>query len=238
MAVSNTGTDFSGVHSISGTRYLVANGTIPSGTTLTVAIVVWTNHGETLNAVAWDPTGLNEPMTLIDEIDLVGGSADCAVSMYGIVNPTAQTADMRADFGASPINPCAILYCRSFTGTATSSVAAATNAVNSATNTTDTDTTSVASGGSSGNLLLFGGGISGDDGNPASNAEGWTEVSDSIDSGGGAGNNQDASLYVAEKAAPSGITVTWAVSDQNAGIIIELVAGGITQQAMYHYRNH
>lgn len=228
MAVSAVGTDFSNVHSVGTGQQLVdASGTIPSGATITIAIAVWNNHGEDLGTVTWDPTGNNEAFTKIVETTLDGDSSDVAVSIWGLVSPTPATALVRGDWGGSPTNPCAILYCRSYSGTPSDTVANATNVVGSATDKTGTgNTTTISSGGSSGNLLLFGGGGVGADMVPASNAESWTEISDSLTSGGGAGNNQDCSIYIAEKAAAAGITVTWGATDECAGHVIELVAAG------------
>lgn len=224
MTVTAVGTNFSAVHSVSGTRYLDPTGTVPSGASLLLCTVVWNNHGQAAPSVTWDPSGVAESMTSIVATTLDGDSSDTAVAVYGVVSPTAKTANIRVDFGSGATAPCAIAIGHSYSGSDTTDLATATNVVGSATNKAASTTTVITSGGSAGNHLVFCGGGSGDDMVPASNAESWTEISDSVNSGGGAGNNQDCSLYIAEKAAAAGITVTWGASDENAGHIIELVA--------------
>jgi hypothetical protein len=163
-------------------------------------------------------------LTAIGATTAAGDSSDVAVKVWGVVSPGAKTATARGDWGSSPVNDCAALYCINITGCDTASVAAATNVGNEQVNNTAGTTTTVSSGGTTGNLNIFFGAGSGADMTPASNAESWTEIEDTLDTGGGEGNNQDLSVYIAEISGAAGITVTWAASDENAGIVIEIVA--------------
>jgi len=230
---SRVGSESSAVHTVTGGQQNVdATHTTTADTDLLLVIGFWNNQLEDMNDALFDSVS----MTSIGSTTAAGDSTDTAVHVWGVVSPGAKTATARGDWGASPNNPCAALYCINIKDTDTASVAAATNVGNEQVNNTAGTTTTISSGGSAGNLnICFASGL-GDDMTPASNAESWTEVEDTLDTGGGQGNNGDLSVYIAEKEGAAGITITWAATDENAGIVIELVAA--PQTATMLIRQH
>jgi MSHA pilin protein MshD len=59
--------------------------------------VVSSNTFPTISSVVWDPTGVNEPLSLIASANY---AADARSAVYGRVNPTAKTATMRVTLSA------------------------------------------------------------------------------------------------------------------------------------------
>jgi hypothetical protein len=115
-----------------------------SATVLIVGFEVDTSTPGTLS-VTWDEGGTNQVMTQIGStLTITGGNAPASLSLWGVVNPiTGLKAIGFASTGAagtSPVYICGV----SFTGSATSSVAAATegNASNNATSSSFSVTTS------------------------------------------------------------------------------------------------
>jgi hypothetical protein len=222
MAITNTGTDVNGVHSVQGTRYITKEMTVPADAEILLVALVWNNPAEDVIDVTWDGT----TMTKIYATPQTGGSSDCAAEIWGILNPDPTTGNVSGDWGSTPVNPCAILYARCYKGIDTTNLATATNNIDTDEDLDGSNTISLASGGSSGNLLIGLCGGVGDDMIPATNSEGWTEIAE-IESGGGAGNNQDCSLYLVETVAPDSLTVTFGAIDENCGLVIELVAATV-----------
>jgi len=232
---SRTGAESSGVHSDpAGQQFIDVTHTTPADTTILIVIGMWNGHAQAMEDALFDGVG----MAVIAETTRAGDSTDTAVKVWGLVIPGAKTATARGDWGASPVNDCAALYCINYKDTKTSSVVSATNDIGEDVNNEASNDTTIASGGTVGNKLLFSGSGLGDDMTPASNAESWTEIEDTLDTGGGQGNNQDLSVYICEKDSASGITVTWAATDENAGIIIELVAAGGAMMAKMMQEGH
>jgi Tfp pilus assembly protein PilV len=75
-----TGSTINVTHTISGAnRYVFVQ-------------VVNSNSWPSITSVVWDPTGVNEPLSLIAQR---AHASDVRNSLYGLVNPTAKTATMR-----------------------------------------------------------------------------------------------------------------------------------------------
>lgn len=79
--------------------------------------------------------------------------------------------------------------------------------------------------GSSPDILILGAGFVGADGTPATNDAGFAIIHND-DTGGVSGNTNDHSFYVAQKeqVGAFSVTVTWAQTDENVGVITELKA--------------
>jgi len=221
---AGVGTDKSAVHSdAAGQQYVtVEDYTVPAGAKLLLAYVFWTNQSQPCYSAEFD----GDPMSVVGATAIAGGSSDVAVKVFAIVAPEAKTGDVIVNWGSTPVNPCAAVYVRSYENVPENSVPSAVQFQSGTAedvNDGETNDTTISSLGTAGNLLVFVGAGLGADMTPASNAESWSEIEDTLDTGGGQGNNQDLSVYIAEKAAASGITVTWAATDENAGMIIELI---------------
>jgi len=195
--------------------------TVPSGATLLVVSAAMTMNrafdGATL------PTWNGADMTLIRNSASGAGAGDVEISTWGIVSPVATTANVVVTWTNSgqPFWVSAVNY----DGTVVSSVAAATNFLTEDINTAATATGVHASGGTAGNALILVGAGVGDDMIPASNASSYIEVIEN-NTGGGAGNASDLACYIADlvDSAPSAITVTWGVTDENNSHHLEIVA--------------
>ena len=193
--------------------------TVDTGTTLLI-VTVGLEAGETMSAVPQWSLGGGENTTLINQTTSSGDNADQHNYVYGLVNPTAGAGTVSVDFTTTDnCVACAVNYL----GTETASVAAATNFDNEDVNDATSATTVLASGGSAPNWVLACANFRGADGTPASSgSDAFTELAD-FESGGG-GTSTDTSMWVGDKAAPAGTTITWSETDENAGQLIEIVA--------------
>jgi len=194
--------------------------TVPSGTTLLI-VSVGTRQDQTLNGITWNTS---ESLTAIRDTDSTADSNNMKVATYGLVNPTAGSFNVDIDYAATINMDWAVIS--NWTGTDSSSVANATNYHNEDENNTGSasNTTVLTSAGTSGNVIYVAAAIAGADGDPGSESPTFTEIANQ-DTGGGAGSSSDASLFVGYVDAPSANTITWAVTDENAGHLLELVAG-------------
>jgi len=210
--------------------------TAPSGTTLLMVSAAMTMNrafdGATL------PTWGGVDMTLVRNSASGTGAGDVEISTWGIVSPVAATADVVVTWTNSgqPFWVSAVNY----DGTVVSSVGAAIQFLTEDINNTATATSVHASGGTAGNGLIFVGAGVGDDMIPASNASSYIEVIEN-NTGGGEGNANDLACYIADlvDSAPSAITVTWGVTDENNSHHLEIVAAAAaTGNPWYYYANH
>ena len=205
--------------------------TVDSGTTLLI-ISVHTRASESVSGTPQWSLGGGENLTLIHASTSSSGNGDNATEVWGLISPTsgAGTVDVVINSG-----PYVIASATNYIGTETASVAAATNYLSEDVNDAATSTSVHASAGNAGNALYFAGTFRGGDGDPASNATSFFEIHDG-DSGGTSIN--DGSYYVADllNSAPEAITVTWATSDENASVYVEIVAAatGVAVQRRRH----
>lgn len=196
---------------------------VTSGTTLLLCLIGYRAH-EAISAVTWNSVSL----TKIIDIDASTSSGDAGGSLWGLISPTPATADFEITSSTGDHQAWHIKAGLNVAGTTEVSLAAAISNLTLDENTTATTTNVHASGGSSGNKLLFFGTTIGDDMVPASNDASFTELAE-LESGGSSGSPADGSMYIAEGDAPSAITVTWASNDENVGGLFEIVvaaAGG------------
>lgn len=151
-------------------------------------------------------------------------NSDVRLYAYGLVSPGAVTnGTVNFDFGSN-LNPSAAVALN-YTDSDTASVAAATNNISQDVNTSNTSTAVMASGGSSGNTLLAFACGQGSDMEPISWSGSFAEIWDEET---GADTNADFGHAGAELTSgpPSGVTATFSTSDQNTGLMIEIVAAG------------
>lgn len=162
-------------------------------------------------------------LTLIRDTGDTGSNNDVRVLIYGMVSPGAVTANVTATY-ANNNNPDAIIV-RNWTDTEISSVAAAANSISEDVNTSNSEFSVLSSGGVSGNTLYAVGGFQGEDGSEAS----WISEAFSVLANGTTGGSANADFAYTDgeyTTLPAGTTIDWNASDQNTGVLIELVAFG------------
>ena len=165
------------------------------------------------------PTHNGDSLTLIRDT----GSGDVQtprIYVYGRVSPDIGTYTISAtlDSGAAP----RCWSASNWQDVDTTSVAAATNFIDDTVNTSGSSTV-LASGGTDGNRLLAFGGFRGADGDPV----GWSSaafVEDYEESSGTSNTNSQICAEADYDTLPSGTTIGWSSSDDNAGVLIEIVA--------------
>lgn len=228
MAVTNNGSSTLYTDSAS-TDQPTFNHTVPSGTDLLIMISgVRANTEMSATSPTWNGTQLS---LIADTGEFTSG--DARVFCHGLISPTAgsnKSTWLNWETPGSP--PCSWVAMLNYSGVDTTSLAAATNSLETVANTVGDETQTVfSSAGSSGNGLLIGCGAIGANTSPASNNASFTELYDT-DTGGGANNNNDQGIYVAEhlSAAPTAVAVTWGSPDENAGVYIELVAASVASK--------
>jgi hypothetical protein len=213
------------------------NHTVDSGTTI-LLLAVALEGLEVINPVpVWDSAGVNETFTLIHANPAGIDNGDMRLSIYGIVNPTAKTAqiDLNWNGSADPSWGGAFNY----NGGITTSVAAAALFISEDQNNGFTGNQSVhASGGAAGNALIWFGAGQGFDMSPMAQSAGttFTEVVDEETGGGGTADFGVGFMELLDSA-PSAITVDYGASDENASIYIQLVvaaAGGSIPVIQHH----
>ena len=175
---------------------------------LTVSFGITAN--ETVVGVTFDGNAL----TLIHATTPSGNNRDVYMLTYGIVSPGAKTATVSIDFG----NSAAVnTICHNWTDVDTASVAAATNFIDDAVNNGGSSTAILSSGGTSGNTLYaIGGHFTTSSATWASAA--FTEIGEYP-----GGVDMVDGEYTSP---PAGTTITWTSADENAAILIEIVAAG------------
>lgn len=170
--------------------------------------------------VTGTPTFDSDNLTLIHDVGQ-NNSSDVRIQIWGIVSPGAKTATVSVDF-ISGVDP-SVLAMINYKDVDTASVAAATNFINDDVNDVPTSTGVHASGGSLGNTLFVVGGGIGADMQPASVDNSFVEIWDEQT---GTSTSTDLGHIGAEllTGLGSGVTITYAVSDENTSVLIELVA--------------
>lgn len=210
-ATITTFSSSSNISSVSDSHTVDANTTL-----LLVSISMEANHAISGN-VTWNTS---ENMTLVDQTTSGGSGGLMHVYTYGLVSPTATTANIAYSLDTTSNNThhTAVNYL----GTETASVAAATNLLSEDVNDSATNTSVHSSAGTSGETLYFAGACHGGDADPASNATSFNELADSAT---GTNNANDHAFYIADllNSAPAAITVTWSATDENASHFIEIV---------------
>lgn len=213
--------------------------TVDSGTTLTL-LTVCLEGLEIVNPTpVWDSATANETFTLVHDNGLQADNGDVRCYAYGLVSPTAKTAQIDLDWNGSALQVC--IHAVNYAGTETSSVAAATNFLSEDVNATPSGSMVHASAGTAGNALVMFGCAIGGDMDPATQSAGTT-FNEIFDGATGTDTTSDASYWYGDlgNQAPSAITVDWAGNDENSSIFIEIVAasgGSSTIPVIMHHRN-
>ena len=190
--------------------------TVDADTTLLILAISQEAQETIVAQPFWNTT---EPFVLIHTS---GGTTigNMKNHVYGLVNPTA--GEHSITYETSPndnIHHTAVNYI----GTVATSVIDATNYLNEVVNDSATLTTILVAGGSAGETLLVAAAFLGGDGDPATDAAGFTVLANSATGT----KSSDIAFYVADLigGAPAAITVDWQVSDQNVGQLIEIIMG-------------
>ena len=179
---------------------------------------------EGTESISGTPTwNTSEDLILIEATDGGIDNMDVNVWSYGVLTPTATTANISFSFTSS--NPGCIVAA-DYKGVATTSMAAATNLIDEDQNLGNASSTVMVSGGGANNALVGFGVAHHSNMNPASQSDGFTEIFDGTTGGGGAGQDFSYALYELLSGLPSGLTINWTNSNENAGQLIELVASG------------
>ena len=217
MAVTRVGTESLDVWTASQQSHSFSH-TVPVGCDLLIVCAGVQASASVSGTPSWNANNL----TLINQTTSSGLNTDCNNFVWGLISPSNATGTMALSWNsARDASWCA---CINFAGNVTTSVAAATNFVTEDVNDAASTTSVHASGGSSGNALLFTGNHFWGAGSPATNNASFTEIYDT-DTGDTTVN--DFACYIAEllSGLPSAITVTWGNSNENASQLIELVSG-------------
>jgi hypothetical protein len=215
MAVTRGGTVTT--WSTSGTTSSVSQShTVDADTTLLI-LVISAEAQETMDTEpVWNSS---EAMTLI-HASTAGTSGDVRNWIYGLVNPTATTANITYTVSSNDNGHFTAI---NYKGTVTDSVAAATTYIDEDVDNAGTTDNYSISYSTTANCLLTAGVFRGGDGDPASNNQGFAELADS---GTGTSSTSDISFYVADSLSgdtAGTITVTWSATDENAGQLIEII---------------
>ena len=193
---------------------------VPAGATLLTATVFieGTENPEPGNGCIFDGV----VGTILADTGLTGSNTDIRIVIFGWLSPaeiTAGSTSFRYEFTGAPV---AVVW-ENWTDTTEASLAAAFNLISSSINTDPTSQTVLGGGGSGGNTLVAALGFQGNDGNPSLVDNGFSEVHEFET----AATTTDFAVNIAELRAglPAGTTTCiWATSDENTGILYELVA--------------
>lgn len=218
MPITRGPTENNFTSSVSGTARSFSHTVDASTTMLFISIHQRADIGLTV-APFWNTT---EAFILVHATTASGGGADMRCWTYVVLNPTATTANITYTHDVDNQTVCTAY---NYLGTETSSVGAATNLIDDVVNNGGSITTVLTSGGSSGNALIAVASIVGGDASPATDDSGGAfNVLGNGNTGATATN--DTSYYAADllTGLPDGLTITWAVNDENCGQLIELVA--------------
>jgi len=196
--------------------------TVDSGATL--LLLAFTGPADLVfSSPVWNSS---ESMTEITNVTTSSNSNDQRCWLYGLINPTATTANISFSVSGSD-NFGAVAW--QYSGTDTASIAAATNVIDTEDNLNNVSTTIALSGTTtSGSCLIIFGGFHGGDGDPASetNDGGFVEVAAGAS---GASGISDSSWYVGEDidggtGGTVSPTITWSANDECVGVFVELIA--------------
>lgn len=218
-----------GSRTVSGTDASVSH-TVDTGTTLLVVTTMY-EAGETVSGTPQWSLGGGENLTLVDETTRSGSNNDMCISTYALVNPTAGTGTVTV---THTNNDNYITTAVNYIGTNTSGTMSENIALLSEdVNDTASNTSVFASGGTAGNTLYAAGGFKGGDGDGITVPTNFFEV---FDGQSGSNANSDIAGYVCDNldGAPDSCTWTWAVTDENAGHMLEifLPAGGDVERTL------
>jgi len=194
-------------------------------TTSDTSLLLLVIHIEGNESISGTPTFDSANFTLITSQSATGSNGDTRSFIYGMVSPGAKTATISISF-ASNVNPSTSI-CINYKDTETSTVAAATNPIDDVQNTSTASTAVFSSGGASGNALFVATVGQGADMQPLSFDNSFAEIWDRQT---GTSNAADFGHGGAEllTGLPSGVTCTFGATDENGGILIELLVPDIS----------
>lgn len=179
------------------------------------------NQGPDTAPSRFDISGTDQALTLISDSGSTGSNTDVRVLCYGLVSPGAVTgASCRTDVQFTA-NPIAAVWVN-ISGVVTTSVAAATNDAGTYQDTSGTGSTTVlSSGGSTGNGLIAWAAAQSNSMQPSSSDNGFTEQVEGVT----AATTSDLSynLCTLLSGAPSAVTITWNTTEENSGLLVELI---------------
>jgi len=202
-------------------------------TTAATDLLLLVVHIEGAESVSGTPTFDGDDFTLIRDTGDTSSNTDVRSYIYGQVSPTVTTGTVAISF-TTIVNPSASI-CVNYTNTDTTDVATATNFLTDDVNTSATSTNVHASGGTAGNCLFITVAGQGADTQPMGYSDKFVRIwddetgtSSTVDFGHG---GAEANVTV-----PSAVTATLQVSDENTGILIELVRepGHVPYRYPYH----
>jgi hypothetical protein len=193
--------------------------TVDADTTLLVISTMYEAAESVTTVPTWKPVGGDQVSTLVHEARIGTNAGDMAVATYAIVNPDAETANIQCVHSS---NDNGIIVATCYKGTIATSVADAIKSGSEDVNNSATDTTTLSSRGSAGSGLYAAGGFKGGDGSGITTPTNWSEI---YDGASGGSSNSDISGYIIDDVdgAPSGVTWTWASSDENSSHLLEIV---------------
>jgi hypothetical protein len=201
--------------------------TIPSGISLAILVVGSRADIHVTNTPSWNTT---ENFTLKQNIDNGANAYDCAMAIYGLINPTATTADISYTKSNSSEFAHHLFL---LSGTDTTDVATAIQDVTFVNNVGNTSTSVIASGGTSGNYPILVGTFGAGGGDPTSNNQSMTEIHES------SVGFQSAYAAHGVMTLPSAVTITWNATNENIGAVLGIkpaAAGGtILPMTARHY---
>ena len=170
-----------------------------------------TSAAEIISSVTFDGIA----MTSIHTTTASGSGQDGQTAVYGLILASAQknkTANVVLTF----TNSAAVtVIAHNWNGVDTDSLAAATNFISDDVNDSPTTTSVLSSGGSSGNILYANGGH-----RQSAATASWGTFTEIAEYAGGLYKFVDAD----HTSLPAGDTITWSTSDENVGVLIEIVA--------------
>ena len=207
------------------------NHTVPAGCTLLLLEMADDAASDTITLVVWDQPTANEAFTLIHATTNSASPGNTRSYVWGLVNPTVKTANIRLEPATGNIKQSSIGVFN-FDGTETASVAAATNHLNEDVNDDNSATIDLASGGTVGNLLVAMGNFQHENADPISLSAGWSSIMEITD----ATLSSEFILKVATKSGVSACTMTrTGADDESSGILTELVAAASSLQILRNY---
>lgn len=169
----------------------------------------------------FDIGGTDQAGTLLADTGDTGSNGDVRILVYGYLSPaTVVNADVRFD-GAFSLNPIASLWAN-VAGVDTASLAAATNIIHATADLVGASSLALNSGGSSGNALLAFFAGQGNDMNPSSVNNGFSELAEGVTDA--TASDLAYNLSALTSSLPSGVTITWSATNESSGVLIELVA--------------
>ena len=232
-AVSQLGSTSSLAESNDSNTVTLSSHVVTASTDLLVVCAGTRNGPQVVTGIDWNTS---EALTEISSNSPTDGN-DPSISVWGIVSPTATTADVVVTVTSS--SSWRFASATNYDGVDNGTVAAATNSLEVVDDPTGSDATTIfASGGTSGNALAFCASMIGGDADPVSNNASFVELHE--EQTGALTGNGDAVAYAGHllDAAPTGVTITWAKSDEDAGLYYEIVAAGAGNTSLRRRRSN